>query len=70
MVDPSRFTLIASAMPSTRSLVKAGVAPSGSEYMLKANKLPDFDVPSGELSAGPYKLTSNFKTVPNVNPSK
>ena len=69
MVDPSRFTLTDNAMPSTRSLVKAGVVPR-SENMLKPNELPDVDVPSGELSAGPYKLTSNFKTVPNVNPSK
>jgi hypothetical protein len=57
-------------MPSISSLVKAGVAPAGSENILNANELPDVDVPFGELSAGPYKLTSNFKTLPKVNPSK
>ena len=70
LVEPSRFTRTVNAMPSTRSLVRAGLVAPGSENMLKPNELPDDEVPSGELRAGPYKLTSNFRTVPNVNPSK
>jgi len=53
VVEPSKFTLTVNAMAFTSSLVRAGVMPSGSENMLKANALPDVDVPSGELNAGP-----------------
>jgi hypothetical protein len=53
VVVPSKFTLTVNANPSTRSLVRAGVVPSGSENTLNANALPEVDVPSGELNAGP-----------------
>ena len=53
VVVPSRFTFTVAAKPSVVSVVRAGTVPAGSENMLKAKMLPDVDVPSGELSAGP-----------------
>ena len=52
------------------SLVSAAIVPPGSENMLRPNALPDVDVPSGELKAGPNKLMSNASADPKVNLSK
>jgi len=52
-VVPSRFTPTVKANPLAVSVVRAGIVPPGSENMLKANTLPDVDVPSGELNAAP-----------------
>ena len=57
VVDPSRFTSIVKAKPLTVSLVRTGMVPAASENMLKANVLPEVDFPSGELKAGPNRLT-------------
>jgi hypothetical protein len=53
VVVPSRFTSTVNADPLVVSLVNAGIAPAASENMLNANVLPEVDVPSGELKAGP-----------------
>ena len=50
VVVPSRFTSTLKANPS---VVRAGIVPAAFENMLKANVLPDVEVPLGELSAGP-----------------
>jgi len=55
VVVPSRFTLTMKANPSVVSLVRVGIVPAESENMLKANVLPEDEVPSGELNAGPYR---------------
>src|SRR5271157_234150 len=70
VVVPSRFTSTVKANPFMVSLVSTGIVPAGSENMLKANVLPEVEVPSGELNAGPYRLTSKTRLVPYVNPSK
>src|SRR5260370_37630678 len=70
VVVPSRFTSTVKAHPCVASVVRAGMVPAGSENMLKANVLPEVEVPSGEVNAGPYRLTSKRRLVPNVNPSK
>jgi len=70
VVVPSRFTSTVKAKPSVVSLVSAGIVPAASENMLNANVLPDVDTPSGELRAGPNRLTSNERVEPKVNPSK
>ena len=57
VVDPSRFTSTVNANPLTVSLVRTGIVPAASENMLKANVLPEVDVPLGELNAGPKRLT-------------
>jgi len=41
------------AKPSVVSLVNTGIVPAASEYMLKANVLPEVDTPFGELNAEP-----------------
>src|ERR1700693_1792497 len=66
VVVPSRFTSIVAANPLVRSVVSAGTVPAGSKNMLNANVLPEVDVPSGELTADPNKLTSNEIVEPNV----
>jgi len=53
VVVPSRFTSTLKANPSVVSVVRAGIVPAAFENMLKANVLPDVEVPLGELSAGP-----------------
>jgi hypothetical protein len=53
VVDPSRFTLSVTAKPSVVSEVSTGTVPAASENILKANKLPDVETPSGEFIAGP-----------------
>src|SRR5271169_6534429 len=53
VVVPSRFTSTVKANPSIVSVVRAGIVPAASENILKANVLPEVDVPSGELNAGP-----------------
>jgi len=67
---PSRFRSTVKANPSVASAVRAGIVPSESENMLKANVLPDVEVPSGESTAGPYWLTSKERLPPNVKLSK
>ena len=70
VVVPSRFTSILKANPFVRSVVKAGTVPAALENMLNAKVLPEVDVPSGVLNAGPYRLTLNKRLEPNVNASK
>ena len=67
---PSRFPSVVKAKPFARSLVSTGIVPAASENMLNANVLPEVETPSGELSAGPYRLTLKARAVPKVNPSK
>ena len=64
VVVPSRLIFTVAANPSTKSVVRTGTVPAASENMLKANALPDVEVPSGELRAGPYSLTSNERSEP------
>jgi len=45
------------AKPSLIFIVRVGIVPAASENMLKANLLPEVDTPSGELNAGPSRLT-------------
>jgi len=68
VVEPSRFTVTMKAKPSVVSVVRAGIVPAASENMLQANVLPEVATPSGELSAGPYRLRSNERVEPKVNP--
>ena len=70
VVVPSRFTPTVKAKPSVVSVVRAGIVPAASENMLKANALPEVETMSGELRAGPLRLTAKEIVVPNVNPSK
>jgi hypothetical protein len=70
VVVPSRFTSTVKAKPLVISLVRTGIVPAASENMLNAKVLPEVDVPSGELSAGPKRLTWNDNFEPNVKPSK
>jgi hypothetical protein len=70
VVVPSRFTSIVTAKPSVVSLVSVGIVPLLSENMLNAKELPDEDVPFGDVSAGPDKLTSKVSVLPYVNPAK
>jgi hypothetical protein len=70
VVVPSRFTSTVTAKPSVVSLVSVGIVPAASENMLNAKELPEEDVPSGEVSAGPNKLTSNVSVAPYVKPVK
>ena len=67
VVVPSGFTSTLNAKP-VRLFVNAGTVPAGFENMLNAKVLPDVEVPSGELKAGPYRLTSNERVEPNLNP--
>src|SRR5271165_1447030 len=53
VVVPSRFTSTVKANPSVVFAVRTGVVPVASENMLKANVLPEVDVPSGVLKTGP-----------------
>jgi len=64
VVEPSRFTSMVKAVPKVVSVVSTGIVPAGSENMLKAKVLPEVDTPSGELSAGPYRLTAKEMVVP------
>ena len=59
VVVPFRFTSTVNANPSVVSVVRTGIVPAASENMLKANVLPEVDVPSGELNAGPKRLGRN-----------
>ena len=52
------------------SLVSVGIVPLLSENMLNGKELPDEDVPFGDVSAGPDKLTSKVSVLPYVNPAK
>src|ERR1035437_454062 len=70
VVVPSRLTPIVKANPSVVSLVRAGTVPAASANTLKANVLPEVDPPSGELNAGPNKLTVKERVEPYVNPWK
>jgi hypothetical protein len=45
-------------------LVRAGIVPAASENMLKAKVLPEVETPSGELNAGPKRLTWNDSVEP------
>ena len=67
VVVPSRFVSTLKANPSVVLLVKTGVVPTASENMLNANVLPDVEVPSGEVKAGPNSETSNERFEPKVN---
>ena len=70
VVVPSRFTFTVRAKPSVVLVVSTGIVPAVLENTLKAKVLPDVDTPSGELSAGPYRLTSKERVEPNVKPWK
>jgi len=52
-VVPLRLTSAVKAHPLIASVVRTGIVPAASENMLKANVLPEVDVPSSELCAGP-----------------
>src|SRR5260370_6884352 len=54
-VVPLRLTSVVNANP-LGSLVNFGTVPAASENMLKANVLPDVDVPSAELKPVPQRL--------------
>jgi hypothetical protein len=67
---PSGLTPTVAPNPSITSVVSTGMVPAASENMLNPKVLPDAEVPSGEFTAGPNSLTSNFMLEPKVNPSK
>jgi hypothetical protein len=66
VIVPSRPTPSVTANPLIVSVVSAGTVPAVSENMLKANSLPDVDIPSGENTAGPYSPTVNERLEPNL----
>ena len=70
VVVPSSFTSTVKANPLVVSVVRTGIVPAASENMLKANLLPDVDVPSGELNAGPNRPTWNDNVEPYLKPSR
>ena len=67
-ISPSKLIFARAANPSVRSVVSVGMVPAASENMLKANVLPELDVPSGVFTAGPKNLISNTRLEPNVKP--
>jgi hypothetical protein len=69
LVVPSRFSSTVKAQPAALD-VSVGMVPAASENMLNANVLPEVETPSGELSAGPKRLTWNVSVEANVNPWK
>ena len=67
---PSRFMPAIRAKPFAKSLVKTGLVPPGSENILNPNVLTEVDVPSGAVTAGPYKFKRNESVEPYVKPVK
>ena len=52
-VVPSRFASTMIAHPSAVSDVSTGMGPAASENVLNVNVLPEVEIPSDELKAGP-----------------
>jgi hypothetical protein len=57
VVVPSKFTFMMNVKPLVVSVVNTGFLAAVSANMLNASVLPEVDIPSGEINAGPNTLT-------------